>query len=44
MKGAKMDKKKLDQLMTEYYYEKNSVEDTLEFLSFMFGQYEKLAK
>ena len=37
-----MDKKKLDQLMVEYYYDKNSVEDTLDFISFMFQQYEKL--
>lgn len=39
-----MDKEQLDILMLEYYYERNSVEDTLEFLSFMFSQYEKLLK
>lgn len=37
-----MDKKKLDQLMVEYDYLKNDIEDTLDFLSFMFHQYEKL--
>ena len=37
-------KQSLDQLMVEYYYEKNSIEDTLYFLSFMWGQYEKLNK
>ena len=39
-----MSKETLDRIMTEYYYEKNSVEDTLNFLSFMFGEYEKLIK
>lgn len=37
-------KQSLDQLMVEYYYEKNSIEDTLYFLSFMWEQYEKLNK
>ena len=37
-----MEKAQLDKLMREYYYEKNSVADTLEFLSFMFSQYDKL--
>lgn len=39
-----MNKEQLDTLMSEYYYEKNSVEDTLEFLAFMFNQYEKIMK
>ena len=39
-----MDKNQLDEVMTEYYYAKNSVEDTLEFLAFMYSQYEKLVK
>lgn len=37
-----MDKAKLDLLMIEYEYHKNDIEDTLDFLSFMFHQYEKL--
>lgn len=37
-----MNKESLDNIMKEYYYEKNSVEDTLEFLCFMFNQYQKL--
>lgn len=37
-----MSKEQLDKLMVEYYYDKNSVEDTLEFLAFMFDQYTKL--
>lgn len=32
----------LDNIMKEYYYEKNNVEMTLEFLSYMFTEYEKL--
>ena len=32
----------LDNIMKEYYYEKNNVEMTLEFLSHMFNEYEKL--
>lgn len=39
-----MNKEQLDTLMSEYYYEKNNVEDTLEFLAFMFNQYEKIMK
>lgn len=34
----------LDNIMREYYYEKNTVEDTLSFLSHMFTEYEKLIK
>ena len=37
-------KQSLDQLMVEYNYEKNSIEDTLYFLSFMWEQYDKLNK
>lgn len=37
-------KKSLDLLMQEYDYPKNSIEDTLNFLSFMFAQYDKLQK
>ena len=37
-------KKTLDLMMQEYDYEKNSIEDTLGFLSFMFAQYDKLEK
>lgn len=37
-------KQSLDQLMVEYNYEKNSIENTLYFLSFMWEQYEKLNK
>ena len=32
----------LDNIMKEYYYEKNSVDETLEFLAHMFNEYEKL--
>lgn len=32
----------LDNIMREYYYEKNNVDMTLEFLSHMFKEYEKL--
>ena len=32
----------LDNIMKEYYYEKNNVDMTLEFLSHMFHEYEKL--
>lgn len=32
----------LDKLMHEYYYEKNNVEMTLEFLEYMHNEYEKL--
>ena len=37
-----MNKNELDKLMQEYHYEKNSVEDTMEFIAFMFHRYEKL--
>lgn len=37
-----MTKASLDQLMQEYDYPKNSLEDTLYFLSFMFEMYDKL--
>ena len=37
-------KQHLDQLMIEYDYKKNTVEDTLYFLSFMWEHYEKLSK
>lgn len=39
-----VNKKTLDNLMQEYDYEKNTTEDTLYFLSFMFDQYEKINK
>lgn len=37
-----MSKQSLDQLMKEYDWDKNTLDDTLYFLSFMFNQYEKL--
>ena len=37
-----MSKEQLDKLMSEYYYQKNSIEDTLEFLAFMFNEYDKI--
>lgn len=37
-----MYKDRLDQLMREYYYEKNSVEDILWFLDYMIQQYIKV--
>lgn len=39
-----MTKEQLDRIMTEYYYEKNSAEDTFNFLLFMLEQYEKIVK
>ena len=39
---SKQKKEVLDKMMQEYYYEKNSVEDTLDFLAFMFNEYEKI--
>lgn len=43
-KGAIMSitKEHLDQLMQEYDYNKNSVDDTLGFISYMFTLYENL--
>lgn len=35
-------KKHLDTLMKEYDWDKNEIEDTLEFLSFMFVQYDRI--
>lgn len=35
-------KKNLDTLMQEYDYEKNDMEDTLDFLSFMFTMYSQV--
>ena len=32
----------LDDIMREYYYEKNNVDMTLEFLAHMYREYEKL--
>lgn len=37
-----MTKATLDKLMQEYDYPKNSLEDTLYFLSFMFDMYDKI--
>ena len=37
-------KTQLDQLMQEYDYNKNSVDDTLGFISYMFTLYEKLTE
>lgn len=37
-----MNKASLDRLMQEYDYEKNSVADTLDFISVMYGFYDKL--
>ena len=37
-------KKSLDQVMKEYDWDKNTTEDTLYFLSFMFNEYGKLEK
>lgn len=39
-----MTKEQLDNIMKEYYYEKNSVDDTYDFLLFMLDQYSKLCK
>lgn len=41
---SKSKKEVLDKLMQEYYYEKNTVEDTLEFLAFMYNEYNKIKK
>lgn len=37
-------KKTLDNLMKEYDWDKNTAEDTLYFLSFMFNEYQKIDK
>lgn len=37
-------KKELDQIMREYYYEKNDIETTVEFLQTMFLEYVKIIK
>ena len=34
----------LDQLMREYYYEKNEIDSILEFLAVMFAEYHKIMK
>lgn len=40
-----MDKKKLyDTLMVEYYYENNTVDDTIEFLTIMLKKYQSIKK
>lgn len=39
-----MTKKHLDTLMKEYDWDKNTLDDTLYFMSFMFDQYVKLEK
>ena len=39
-----MDKKTLDNLMREYYYEKNDVDDTIAFLYTMANLYQQLEK
>ena len=36
-------KAELDQLMREYYYEKNEIDSTLEFLAVMFAEYHKIS-
>ena len=35
-------KAQLDQIMLEYYYQKNNVDDTICFLGHMFHQYRRL--
>ena len=35
-------KENLDLVMTEYYYAKNDIDSTLEFLAYMFNEYSKL--
>ena len=42
LKKGIMTKASLDKLMQEYDYPKNTLEDTLYFLSFMFEMYDKL--
>lgn len=37
-------KKELDQIMREYYYEKNDIETTVDFLQTMFIEYAKIIK
>lgn len=40
-----MDKKKLyDAIMVEYYYENNTVDDTIEFLTVMLKKYQSIKK
>ena len=39
-----MNKQNLDKLMREYYYEKNSVEDTVAFLYTMADLYQQIEK
>ena len=34
----------LDQLMREYYYEKNDIDATIEFLAVMYAEYRKIKK
>ena len=38
-KEQKLRKQQLDQMMSEYYYQKNSIKDTMEFLAFMYREY-----
>lgn len=37
-------KEELDQIMREYYYEKNDIETTVDFLQTMFIEYTKIIK
>lgn len=37
-------KKQLDQIMREYYYEKNDMETTVEFLVYMYHEYVQAIK
>ena len=37
-------KQYLDQLMREYYYEKNNIDATIEFLAVMYTEYRKIRK